>query len=246
MIQRWIFLRAGRLSVATKLTLAALFVLALIAALPLRLALGWSAPGQVTARSVVGTIWDGAIYDLRVGALPLGDVEANLRLLPLLIGRREVHVERPSATGEPDFSANGSGGRGWAYLHDVQGQVPLGDGFGQIPASSLGFRDFHVEMADGACREAGGQVTLMLAPFSELMPGAVALSGTARCHKGALYVPMTGPSGMERLFLRLEPDGRWRADLVLAGLPVEISAPLLDAGFSARPGGIGISANGRL
>jgi general secretion pathway protein N len=103
-----------------------------------------------------------------------------------------------------------------------------------------------VRMADGACREAGGQVTLMLAPFSELMPGAVALSGTARCHKGALYVPMTGPSGMERLFLRLEADGRWRADLVLAGLPVEISVPLIAAGFTAKPGGIGITATGRL
>ena len=246
MIQRWIFLRDGRLSGATKLALAALFAVALIAALPMRLALAWAAPEQVTARSVVGPIWDGAIYDLRVGALPLGDVEANLRLLPLFLGRQEVHVERPGPTGASDFSANGAGGRGWAYLHDVHGQVPLGDGFGQIPASSLGFRDFHVEMSGGACREAGGQVTLMLAPFSELMPGAVALSGTARCHKGALYVPMTGPSGMERLFLRLEPDGRWRADLVLAGLPVEISGPLLDAGFSAKPGGIGISANGRL
>ena len=51
---------------------------------------------------------------------------------------------------------------------------------------------------------------------------------------------------MERLFLRLEPDGRWRADLVLAGLPVEVTAPLLEMGFSGRPGGIGIAASGRL
>ena len=57
---------------------------------------------------------------------------------------------------------------------------------------------------------------------------------------------MSGPSGMEKLFLRLEPDGRWRADLVLSGLPVEMSAPLLDNGFSARPGGIGLSASGRI
>lgn len=246
MIRRWIFVRDGRLTGATKLALAALFAVALIAVFPMRLALAWGAPDQVSARSVEGTIWSAGIYDLRLGALPLGDVAANLRILPLLVGRREIHVERPGPTGSPEFSANGSGGRGWAHLSDVNGQVPLGDGFGTIPATALGFDDFHVSMANGKCREAGGRVSLILSPFSELMPGPVALSGEARCHRDALYVPMTGQTGMERLFLRLEPDGRWRADLVLAGLPVEITAPLLDAGFSARSGGIGVSASGRL
>ena len=249
MIRRWIFLRDGRLSGRSKLMLAALFVLALIATFPLRLALGWSDPGGrgITAREVAGSIWSGAIGDLRVGALPLGDVAAHLRPLPLLIGRREVHVERLAAlAATPEFSANAAGGEGWLSLREVQGQVPIGDAFGAIPASALGFRDFHVEMSGGRCVGAGGQVSLILSPFSELMPGAVALSGTARCSKNALYVPMTGPTGLERLFLRLEPDGHWRADLVLAGLPAEVAAPLLESGFAARPGGIGISANGRL
>ena len=110
----------------------------------------------------------------------------------------------------------------------------------------MGFNDFHAELSGGKCVGAGGQVSLILAPFSDLMPGPVALSGTARCSKGALYVPMKGPTGLESLFLRLEPDGRWRADLVLGGLPVEVTAPLLESGFTARPGGIGISADGRL
>ena len=254
MIGRWIFLRDGRLSGRSKLVLAAIFVIALIATFPLRLVLGLADPGGrgITAREVAGSIWDGGIGDLRVGALPLGDVAAHLRPLPLLIGRREVHVERLTAvgavaTGSPgDFSANAAGGEGWLSLRDVQGQVPIGDAFGAIPATALGFRDFHAELSSGRCVGAGGQVSLILAPFSELMPGPVALNGTARCSKGALYVPMTGPTGLEHLFLRLEPDGRWRADLVLSGLPAEVTAPLLEAGFAARPGGIGISANGKL
>ena len=249
MIGRWIFLRDGRLSGQSKLVLAAIFVIALIVAFPLRLALGLADPGGrgITAREVGGTIWNGGIGDLRVGALPLGDVAANLRPLPLLIGRREVHIERLATAGaEPDFSANAAGGEGWLSLRDVRGQVPIGDALGSIPATALGFNDFHAELSGGRCVEAGGQVSLILAPFSELMPGAVALSGTARCSKGALYVPMKGPTGLENLFLRLEPDGRWRADLVLGGLPVEVTAPLLEAGFAARPGGIGISANGKL
>lgn len=254
MIGRWIFLRDGRLSGRSKLVLAAIFLIALIAAFSLRLALGLADPGGrgITAREVEGTIWDGTIGDLRVGALPLGDVAANLRPLPLLIGRREVHVERLAGTGlaptgsPAEFSANAAGGEGWLSLSKVQGQVPIGDALGSIPATALGFNDFHAELSDGRCVGAGGQVSLILAPFSELMPGAVALSGTARCSKDALYVPMTGPTGLEHLFLRLEPDGRWRADLVLTGLPVEVTAPLLEAGFAARSGGIGISANGKL
>lgn len=246
MIRRWIFLRDGRLSGRAKLVLAAMLLVALIAAFPMRLALAWGAPRQVSAREVEGTIWSASLYDLRLGALPLGDVYAHLRPLPLLVGRREIHVERPGPEGEPTFSANGAGGQGWASLHAVDGQVPLGDGFGTIPATALGFRDFHVTMRDGRCHDAGGQVSLILSPLSELMPGTVALTGTARCSRDALYVPMTGPSGMERVFLRLEPDGTWRADLVLAGLPVEITTPLLGAGFSARPGGIGVTATGKL
>ena len=249
MIGRWIFLRDGRLSGRSKLVLAAIFVIALIVAFPLRLALGLADPGGrgISAREVGGTIWDGAIGDLRIGALPLGDVAAHLRPLPLLIGRREVHIERLAMSGaEPDFSANAASGEGWLSLSEVQGQVPIGDAFGTIPATALGFNDFHAELSGGRCVNAGGQVSLILAPFSELMPGPVALTGTARCSKGALYVPMKGPTGLENLFLRLEPDGRWRADLVLGGLPVEVTAPLLEAGFTARPGGIGISANGKL
>lgn len=248
MIGRWIFVRDGRLSARAKLVLAGLFLLALIAAFPLRLALGWSGAGErgVTARAVEGTVWSGLVGDLRLGALPLGDLAVGLRPLPLLIGRPEFSLERLVVAGTPEFSAIASGGSGRVALRDVQGQVMLGESLGALPATTLGFRDFAMTMEGGQCRTAKGQVSLILAPLSDLVPTPVALSGEARCSKGALYVPMSGPSGMEKLFLRLEPDGRWRADLVLSGLPVEMAAPLLDNGFSARPGGIGMSAQGRL
>lgn len=248
MIGRWIFLRDGRLSGRAKLGLAALFAAALIVSFPLRLALGWGGADArgLTAREVGGTVWNGWIAQARLGSLPLGDVRAGLRPLPLLLGRREIALARPGATAAPAFAAIVSGGDGWVSLRQVEGQVALADGLGGLPASALGFRDFRLAIGDGRCRDAGGQVSLLLAPVSDLMPGAIALSGTARCDKGALYVPMSGPSGMERLFLRLQADGRWHVDLVLAGLPVEIAGPLLDLGFSARPRGIGISARGRL
>jgi general secretion pathway protein N len=248
MIGRWIFVRDSRLGGGAKWVLAGLFIAALIVSFPLRLALAWAdRPGRgLTAREVSGTVWDGRIADLRLGALPLGDLEAGLRPLPLLIGRQEFSLERLGPAGAAELNAVAAGGQGWVSLRDVSGEVALGDGFGAIPANSLGFRGFRLAMDNGRCREAAGQVSLLLSPLSELMPGGIALSGRARCDKGALYVPMSGPSGMEKVLLRIQADGRWRAELILSGLPVEVSGPLLQMGFGARPGGIGISATGRL
>ena len=135
---RWIFVRDGRLSGRAKLALAALFVAALIVAFPLRLALGWSGAGErgVTARAVEGTVWAGLVGDLRLGALPLGDLAVGLRPLPLLIGRREFSLERLAAGGTPEFSGVASGGGDWLTLREVQGQVVLGESFGAIPATA--------------------------------------------------------------------------------------------------------------
>lgn len=248
MIERWIFLRDGTLTARTKLVLAALYVAMLIALLPLRLVLGWAHPGPRTfsASAVEGSAWAGRIGDLRLGALPIGNVDAGIRPLPLLMGRPELSMNRPALGADPAFSAIVGGGEGSVVLRDVQGQVALRDALGALPAAALGFRDFHMAMSGGRCESAGGQLTLFLSPLSDLMTGQVALTGSARCDKGALYIPMTGPTGLEKLFLRLEPDGRWRSDLILSGLPVEVSTPLLEMGFTGRPGGIGITSRGKL
>lgn len=246
MIGRWIFLRDARLSRRTRLTLALLALFALALSFPLRLALAWGPGAALSARAVEGSVWNGWITDLRVASLPLGTVRAALRPLPLLILRRELAIERPGPTGAPDLAAIASGGSGWLELRDVNGQVALGDGLGDLPVGSLGFRDFRMAVAGGRCRSAAGEVSLLLGPLSDLMPTPIGLSGRARCVGNALHVPMTSPGGRERLFLRIDPQGRWRAELVLSGLPVEVAAPLLDRGFSSRKGGIGIVASGRL
>ncbi|MET0250805.1 MAG: type II secretion system protein N [Novosphingobium sp.] len=246
MNRRWIFLREGPLSRRGKWAVVGLTVLALLILFPLRLALAMAAPPALTGSEVAGAVWNGRIADLRVGSLPLGTVQAGLRPLPLLIGRAELAIARPGPAGTPDLSGVVGGGAGGTRLSRVNGQLALGEGFADLPAASMAFRDFHLALAGGRCREAGGEVSLVLAPVSPLMPAPLALSGKARCAGPAVYVPMTGPTGMERLFLRIEPDGRWRAELVLAGLPAEVAAPLLEMGFAARPGGIGVTASGRM
>ena len=73
---------------------------------------------------------------------------------------------------------------------------------------------------------------------------ALAVSGPARCVRGALLLPLKSASGLEKLLVTIDGGGRWSGDLTVSGLPPELTAPLLDHGFAARPGGIGLSARG--
>lgn len=234
MIGRWIFVRGAAMGRRGWLALAALFALALIVLLPLRLVLALAMPGTVTARSVEGSVWSGRIADLNAGPLPLGTVDAGLEPLPLLIGRPQFALSREG------FSAK----IGPSRIADANGSVSLPDGLGGLPVTSLGFGDLSVVMSGGQCSEAQGNLSLTLASLGPLLPDAITLSGQVRCEKGALVVPMRGPQGMERLTLKLSGDGRWQADLTLTGLPQETADAMKSSGFDARPGGVGIRTGG--
>lgn len=234
---RGIFVRDAALGSRGRLALLALFVVALIVLVPLRLVLGMVAPENVTARSVEGSVWQGRIADLAVGPLPLGTVSAGLDPLSLLLGRAQFSVAREG------FSVRVAAGGG-VRVSQATGSIVLPDGLGELPVASLGFGDFSMTMIDGKCREADGKMMLELASPGALLPGPITLSGKARCDKGALLVPMQGPQGMERLTLRIAGDGRWQADLALAGLPQETADALVAGGFDARPGGVGFGTSG--
>ncbi|MGV3513241.1 MAG: type II secretion system protein N [Novosphingobium sp.] len=234
MIGRWIFIRGQAMGRRGWLALAALFIVALIVLMPLRMILGLTMPETITARSVEGSVWGGRIGDLNAGPLPLGTVDAGLEPLPLLIGRPQFAIARDG------FSATIAPSR---IIH-ANGSVQIPDGLGGLPVTSVGLGDFSAAMADGQCTEAQGTLSLTLAALGPLLPDAITVSGQARCEKGALVVPMRGPQGMERLTLKIGGDGRWQADLTLAGLPQETVEALKSSGFDTRPGGIGIGTSG--
>lgn len=247
MIGRFIFIRDGRLARTAKIVLLLLLLAAAVATLPLRLAMGAAnASGSLSAREVEGPIWAGAAGDLRAGSLPLGSVHVRLRALPVFLGRAEFAIDRPAIPGQAAFYAAARGGEGWAVIKEASGELPIAGNMAPLPVRALTFADFAMEVRGGRCVEASGTVGIAVSSLGPLLPAETFLSGPARCEDGALIVPMTGPSGTEKLALTLEPDSTWHADLVLTGLPVEVSAPLLDMGFTGRPGGIGLSASGRL
>lgn len=237
MIARWIFVREDGMGARGWLALAVLAILALIVLLPLRLVLGVTAPENLTARSVEGSVWDGRIADLNYGPLPLGTVEAGLDPLPLLMGRMQFAVLREGFVGTAHIG--GSSG-----VSGATGSLALPDGLGGLPVTAVSFTDFTALMTDGTCTQAEGSLGLTLASLGPLLPDAMMLTGKARCEKGAVVVPMQGAQGMERLTLRLTGGGRWQADLTLSGLQQETADALRAGGFDNRPGGIGISTSG--
>lgn len=241
MIGRWIFVRERAMTRRDWLALAGLFGLGLALMFPLRLVFAWGLPDNVTARSVEGSVWDGRVADLRVGPMPLGTLDAGLAPLPLLLGRAEFVLSRG---GDVPFFARASGNAGAVRLSGVNGTLALPDGLGALPVTALGFGDLSLRMEDGRCVAAQGTMSLTLASPGPMLPDALVLSGQARCANGALVVPMQATGGMEKLTLRIAGDGKWQADLVLSGLPAEVSGPLVQGGFTARPGGIGIRTSG--
>lgn len=230
MIGRLIALRDARAPAGGRVGLAALFLLALLALLPLRLAAG-QVPG-LSARAASGSIWSGHLRNAAYGPLLLGDVDAALATLPLLLGRAEVVVQGG------DFAARLSR----HGVHDATGTLPLRAGLGTLPLEAVTLDHTTATFRDGTCDTAQGRVGMTLA-----LPGAspLVLSGEARCAGAALLLPLRGPGGMERLDLRMTGDGRWRADLVLSDLSPEAAAPLRAAGFAARPGGLGLRTGGQ-
>ncbi|MCW1384033.1 type II secretion system protein N [Novosphingobium sp. KCTC 2891] len=241
MIGRWIFLRDGRWPAGSRMTLALLFLAALVVLLPLRLVLG-GVPG-LSASAAEGTIWSGRVRDAAIGPFVLGTVDAGLSPLPLLVGRREVWLRRGGA--DP-LHGRISGAGGEVRLSSVDGTVAPGGAFGGLPVEAINFAGFGAALADGRCLSAEGSVTATLPPLGALGGGPILLSGRARCDGAALLLPLRGSGGMERLDLRIHANGGWRAEFVLADPPMEAVPALVAMGFVARPGGLGLRTSGRL
>ena len=71
----------------------AAFAFAAVALIPLRVATSWIG-GPLAAREATGSIWLGMLKEAQFGPVPLGDVQARLNVLPLLLGRARLSLSR--------------------------------------------------------------------------------------------------------------------------------------------------------
>lgn len=222
---------------------ASLFALAVIIFMPLRTLL--AVPG-ISARTVDGIIWDGSVRDLRAGRVPIGDVNARLHFLPLLLGRAQISLSRGDAPYAP--GVNGSVTRhlvGGVSIDNVKATLPVANLLHPLPAENLELQDFSTRFVAGRCREAGGNVRLTLAnnlPGLDLSNGLLA---KPRCDRGQLLIPLISQSAMERIDIRLSGDGKYTVTILLEGDRSDQAGPLALSGFRPVAGGYRMVRKGR-
>ena len=219
-----------------------ILLLALIALLPLRFALGPLAERGFTARQVAGTIWYGRIGELMLRERRLGTFEVRVAPLPLLVGSSQIRFSR---MGDPDGPLDGILSYGASKgVRDLAGRIAAAGMFDGLPIESIEPDDVTLLFRDGRCAEASGQLRVTLAiPI----PGDLArqLSGTLRCEGERARFRLADPSGIVSLEFYITAKGRYRAWLRVAGASPALSAGLATFGFNASPEGLAMSVDGR-
>lgn len=218
------------------------FLFALLALFPLRLGLSWLVLDErgFSAREVEGSLWLGSLREAQLGPVEVGDVTARLRTLPLFVGRARLELERPGEAGLHGAMTVSRHGFG---VDDLSGRLRLSAP--GLPITSIEPADLSVRFSNGLCQSAEGLVRATVAGDAAGLPSPGALSGNARCERGALLLPLAGQSGMEALNLRLFENGRYRAELIVRPSDPALGERLRAAGFVPAGAGYGLRFDGR-
>jgi general secretion pathway protein N len=236
-------MRRIRLPLRRTAFLILFFLFALLALLPLRLAIdlfGFAERGLV-ARAATGSVWFGALQEAQLGPAALGDVEARLHVLPLLLGRARLTLASADPGGVEGAVTATRHGFG---VDDVTGRFRLGPLVTALPLSSLDLDDFGAGFASGRCTRAEGGVRAAVAVDAGTGFAPV-LAGRARCAGDALLMPLVSQAGTEQLDVRLFGDGRYRLDLVVRPGDPTVRARLAAAGFRPVGNALGLRVDGR-
>jgi general secretion pathway protein N len=235
--------RRIRLATGPGVLFGALLLAALLLFLPMRLALAWTGLGDAgfAARSVTGSVWDARLVEATFGELTLGDVDARLSPLALLLGRARLGIDggQRSLQGAVTVTRHGFA------IDDVTATLPTGRVFAPLPVGTLDLTAVTVHFADGVCRKAEGRIraTLVGDAAGVALPPSVA--GNARCDGGALLLPLASDAGRETVALRITGNGRYTAVFALQPADPATAERLSGAGFVAGGGGYQLSVEGR-
>ena len=223
--------------------LAAAFMLAFVALLPMRLALdtfGFASRG-LSARAATGSLWLGALQEARVGPIPLGDLRARLNFWPLILGRARLSL---AGADEGTFEGAVTVTRHSFGFDDVSARLRVGALLSPLAISMIDFDEVSGGFASGRCTRGEGRVRAAVGGEIAGMRLASGLSGEVRCAGAALLLPLASQSGMERLDIRLLPDGRYQVRLLVRTTDEAVRGRLLAAGFRATPQGFVMQVDG--
>jgi general secretion pathway protein N len=221
---------------------AILGLLAAIIFMPLRVVL---ASDAIAARKVEGIVWDGAIRDLQVAGLRIGDVNARLHALPLLLARAKFSLARGDAPLAPGITGSITRGLGGFSVEGLTATLPVASLFAPLPAANLEFRDFSARFIAGRCVDSGGSVRLTMPAGIAGLDLSNGLLATPRCERGQLLIPLLSQSAMEHVDIRIAADGGYSATIFLEGDRAEQAGALSLAGFRPVAGGFRMVTKGK-
>ena len=229
-----------------------LIILAVIAValffLPLRLAVSMAGleDSRFSAKMITGSVWSGRIEGAQLGPFPLGDLDAGVRVLPLLTGKVLMDLERPPVAGDAGLIATVGKAGNSLMVQDVTTVLSVGRQLAPLPASAIDLQAVSISFAGGRCQSASGQVRVSLdanIPGLDLKQG---LLGKAECQDGVLVLPLQSGSGMEQLTVKLQANGFYTARLFLSGSDRAWTLLLPTLGFRKVPSGYAIKVAGQL
>ncbi|RIA45573.1 type II secretion system protein N (GspN) [Hephaestia caeni] len=240
-------MRLSRLSKGRWLLVALTLPIALVALLPLRLAVGWVASDArgLSARGVHGSIWDGTIEQMRVGALPLGTLDAALSPLPLLLGRVRLNLARP-ANGASALHGTITIGHDRVGVDHLTASLPTAGLLAPLPIGALDVDDASVRFVRGRCDHAEGRVRARLDGALPGVARAQGLTGSIRCDGTRARLALASQSGQERLDLSIGATGDYIADARIAEPDPALEPTLTALGFVRVPGGFRLRTTGAL
>lgn len=223
---------------------------ALLAFLPLSLALRWAKPERVgfSATMASGTIWNGRVTDARISNVFLGDAGMTIQPLSLLAGRPKIGFRLTGG----DVSGDGSVAPriDGAALQVRQGRLDVRNlSFPAIRAGELRFSNLAMDFRRGGCRMASGGVeTDILEKLGTAWNWrAPLLKGSFACVSGAAEAPLRGDSeiGPVTSVLRVQADGVIRVTTRVQTADPIVGPLLGAAGFTQTPEGFSRVEEGR-
>lgn len=211
---------------------AATFAAALLAFAPLSLLAGGRlAAAGLTANSVQGSIWGGALRGAAWQGRELGDVRARLAPIGFLFGRPGLRFQVKGAavgTGIVEAGPGGGGLRGADLAFPSRLLAPRAPLDGRVV-----LEDFTARFDKGRCAAAKGRVRFELAQLGGAPTPKLVLSGKAACQDGALIAPLSGDGPGVKIDARLHLDaaGRYRIETQVTTTDANLGLALGLAGF---------------
>ena len=228
------------------LWIAGVFVLALLALFPLRPALQIAGAERsgLAARAVAGTVWNGAMGDVRLRHLRLGDFSVSLNPLALLTGSANLHFTRFKDSDGPLTGELRSGHHTGGVAH-LKGRVAAAGLFGQMPLDALEFSDTTILFRDGHCARAEGTMTAMLGQALGALDLSPDMRGQWRCDGDRARIVLSAGAGQQADFL-LAASGRYQIQMRIASRSGEQQVALGLFGFHPRDDAMVLTTNGQL